>query len=62
MTDNQLRRRILVLGLLLTAAAGVPPAGAQGLSGGDTTAINNLLGAGVLESHCRRTSSPIRRP
>ena len=48
MIDNRLGRCILVLVLLLTAAAGVPSAGAQGLSGADTAAINNLLGAGVL--------------
>ena len=38
----------LVLGLVLIAVAGIPRAGAQGLSGDETAAINNLLGAGVL--------------
>ena len=60
MTNNQLRRCILVLGLLLTAAAGVPSAGAQGLSGADTTAVNNLLGTGVLGAAL--PASPIANP
>jgi hypothetical protein len=38
----------LVLGLVLIAVAGIPSAGAQGLSGAETAAINNLLGAGVF--------------
>jgi hypothetical protein len=48
MADDQLRRCIFVLGLVLIAAAGVPSAGAQGLSGAESAAINNLLGVGVL--------------
>jgi hypothetical protein len=38
----------LVLGLVLIAVADIPSAGAQGLSGAETAAINNLLGAGVF--------------
>jgi hypothetical protein len=34
----------LFIGMMLFAAAG----GAQGLSGADTTVLNNLLGVGVL--------------
>ena len=38
----------LVIGMVLVAAAGTPPAGAQGLSGADSSSLNALLGAGVL--------------
>jgi hypothetical protein len=38
----------------------VPCAGAQGLSGADTAAINNLLGAGVLGAAV--PASPITNP
>ena len=48
MADCRPRRCSLVLGLVLIAVAGIPRAGAQGLSGDETAAINNLLGAGVL--------------
>ena len=48
MADYRPRHCSLVLGLVLIAVAGIPRAGAQGLSGDETAAINNLLGAGVL--------------
>ena len=48
MADCRPRHCSLVLGLVLIAVAGIPRAGAQGLSGDETAAINNLLGAGVL--------------
>ena len=48
MANYSLRRSSLFLSLVLVAAAGVPGAGAQGLSGADSAALNNLLGAGVL--------------
>jgi hypothetical protein len=48
MADCRPRHCSLVLGLLLVAVIGIPRAGAQGLSGDETAAINNLLGAGVL--------------
>ena len=48
MADRRPRHCTLILGLVLIAVAGIPRAGAQGLSGDETAAINNLLGAGVL--------------
>jgi hypothetical protein len=60
MADDRLRRCILVLGLVLIAATGIPSAGAQGLSGAETAAINNLLGAGVLGATL--PASPIANP
>ena len=48
MANYSLRCSSLFLSLVLVAAAGVPGAGAQGLSAADSAAINNLLGAGVL--------------
>jgi hypothetical protein len=48
MATSSRRCASLWLGLVLTAVAGIPDVGAQGLSGDETAAINNLLGAGVL--------------
>ena len=60
MADDRLRCRILVLGLVLIAVAGASSAGAQGLSGAETAAINNLLGVGVLGAALQ--ASPIGNP
>jgi hypothetical protein len=51
----------LFIGMMLFAATGVPTAGAQGLSGADTTVLNNLLGAGVLGAEFRWARLPARR-
>ena len=60
MANYSLRCSSLVLGLVLIAVAGIPRAGAQGLSGDETAAINNLLGAGVLGTAL--PASPIANP
>ena len=59
MADCRPRHCSLVLGLVLIAAA-IPARGA-GLSGDETAAINNLLGAGVLGTALPADRSPIRR-
>jgi hypothetical protein len=45
---HQFHNTGIVIGVLLTAVAGAPSAGAQGLSGADATALTNLLGASVV--------------
>jgi hypothetical protein len=60
MATSSRRRSSLWLGLALTAIAGIPDVGAQGLSGDETTAIDNLLGAGVLGAAL--PANPIANP